>query len=221
MIGHQREVLAGLGIDVWVPRLLPSQQTATTSIWRDQNSAEVLSEIVLPQIQLDTDTTPAPKEIQQKTLDSTPQFEPRLATVEPETVSEPKLEIVREAIHVAAFQLQAIALEQCALVIDASALSTEQQQLWQNIVHALPAQKYALNWPFPLLNMQDGRGVQSYIQGFLDGLSQGKTVIALGVIPNAHDINVTQVASLQDMLDQPLLKKELWQMMRVKPQHME
>ena len=117
--------------------------------------------------------------------------------------------------------MQAVALEHCALVIEATQLSVEQQQLWQNIVQALPAQKYALNWPFPLLNFQDGRGVQSYIQGFIDGLSQGKTVITLGSIPNANGIKVTQAASLQEMLDQPLLKKALWHMMRAKQQNME
>jgi hypothetical protein len=117
--------------------------------------------------------------------------------------------------------LQAVALEHCALVIEATQLSLEQQQLWQNIVQALPAQKYVLNWPFPLLNFQDGRGVQSYIQGFIDGLGQGKTVITLGSIPNANGIKVTQAASLQEMLDQPLLKKALWHMMRAKQQTME
>ena len=141
--------------------------------------------------------------------------------IEQETVTALKEEIVREAIHVEAFQLQAVALEHCALVIEATQLSLEQQQLWQNIVQALPAQKYVLNWPFPLLNLQDGRGVQSYIQGFFDGLSQGKTVIALGSIPNANGIKVTQAASLQEMLDQPLLKKALWHMMRAKQQNME
>ena len=55
----------------------------------------------------------------------------------------------------------------------------------------------------------------------IDGVSQGKTVIALGFIPNANSIKVTQSASLQEMLDQPLLKKALWHMMRAKQQNME
>ena len=46
-------------------------------------------------------------------------------------------------------------------------------------------------------------------------------VIALGSIPNANGIKVTQSASLQEMLDQPLLKKALWHMMRAKQQNME
>ena len=220
MIGHQREVLASLGIDLWVPDFLPSQQNVATSIWRDQNATEIISEIVRPH-QPEAKSIPEHPPVKNKLPHPAPLAEIATQPIEQETVTALKEEIVREAIHVEAFQLQAVALEHCALVIEATQLSLEQQQLWQNIVQALPAQKYALTWPFPLLNLQDGRGVQSYIQGFFDGLSQGKTVIALGSIPNANGIKVTQAASLQEMLDQPLLKKALWHMMRAKQQNME
>lgn len=221
MIGHQREVLASLGIDLWVPDFLPSQQNVATSIWRDQSATEIISESVRPQSQPKAKSIPEHPLVQNKLPHPAPPAEIATHPIEQETVTALKDEIVREAIHVEAFQLQAVALEHCALVLEATQLSLEQQQLWQNIVQALPAQKYALNWPFPLLNFQDGRGVQSYIQGFIDGLSQGKTVITLGSIPNANGIKVTQAASLQEMLDQPLLKKALWHMMRAKQQNME
>ena len=221
MIGHQREVLASLGIDLWIPNFLPSQQNVAASIWRDQSSAELISEIVLPQAQLEVEIIPELPSTQSKHPYPALPAEVTAQPIEHEVVNVLKEEIVREIIHADAFQLQAVALEHCVLVIEATQLSVEQQQLWQNIVQALPAQKYALNWPFPLLNLQDGRGVQSYIQGFFDGLSQGKTVIALGSIPNANGIKVTQAASLQEMLDQPLLKKALWQMMRAKQQNTE
>lgn len=221
MIGHQREVLASLGIDLWVPDFLPSQQNVATSIWRDQSATEIISEIVRPQSQPEAKSIPEPPLVQNKLQHPAPPAEIATQSIEQEVVTALKEEIVREAIHVEAFQLQAVSLKHCALVIEATQLSVEQQQLWQNIVQALPAQKYALNWPFPLLNFQDGRGVQSYIQGFIDGLSQGKTVIALGFIPNANGIKVTQSASLQEMLDQPLLKKALWHMMRAKQENME
>lgn len=221
MIGHQREVLASLGIDLWVPDFLPSQQNVATSIWRDQSATEIISEIVRPQSQPEAKSIPEHPLVQNKLPHPAPPAEIATQPIEQEVVTGLKEEIIREAIHVEAFQLQAVSLEHCALVIEATQLSVEQQQLWQNIVQALPAQKYALNWPFPLLNFQDGRGVQSYIQGFIDGVSQGKTVIALGFIPNANSIKVTQSASLQEMLDQPLLKKALWDMMRAKQQNME
>lgn len=221
MIGHEREVLASLGIDLWVPDFLPSQQNVAASIWRDQSTTEIISEIVRPQSQPEAKGIPEHPLVQHKLPHPAPPAEIATQPIEQEVVTALKEEIVREAIHVEAFQLQAVALEHCALVLEATQLSVEQQQLWQNIVQALPAHKYALHWPFPLLNLQDGRGVQSYIQGFIDGLSQGKTVIALGSIPNANGIKVTQAASLQEMLDQPLLKKALWHMMRAKQQNME
>ena len=221
MIGHQREVLASLGIDWWVPDFLPSQQNVATSIWRDQNATEIISEIVRPRSQPEAKSIPEHPPAQHKLPHPAPPAEISTQPVEQKVDKALKEEIVREVIHVEAFQLQAVALEHCALVIEAIQLSLEQQQLWQNIVQALPAQKHVLNWPFPLLNLQDGRGVQSYIQGFFDGLSQGKTVIALGSIPNTNGIKVTQAASLQEMLDQPLLKKSLWDMMRAKQQNME
>ena len=221
MIGHQREVLASVGIDLWVPDFLPSQQNVATSIWRDQSTTEIISDIVRPQFQPEIQSIPKHPPVKNKLSHPAPVAEIAKQPIEQETVTALTEEIVQEAIHVETFQLQAVAMEHCALVIEATQLSMEQQQLWQNIVQALPAQKYALNWPFPLLNFQDGRGVQSYIQGFFDGLSQGKSVIVLGSIPNANGIKVTQAASLQEMLDQPLLKKALWHMMRAKQQNME
>ena len=140
MIGHQREVLASLGIDLWVPAFLPSQQNATTSIWRDQSTTEIISEIVRPQSQPEAKSISEHPLVQNKLPHQAPPAEIATQPIEQEVVTALKEEIVREAIHVEAFQLQAIALEHCALVIEATQLSLEQQQLWQNIVQALPAQ---------------------------------------------------------------------------------
>lgn len=214
MIGHQRAVLANLGIDLWIPRALPSQKNAERCLWRDQHSIS------------ETDSGSSVAAVKaEMTLDHTAQsqqqhgrvVEPDLQPEQPKTEPSNTLEQTRTDLNfqVNTFQLHAITLEQCSLLIDASSLSVEQQQLWQNIANALPAQKYALSWPFPLLNFQDARGVYSYIQGFIDGLSQGKTVIALGQIPYSQNLTFIQSASLQAMLENPQLKKELWQKMRV------
>ena len=149
MIGHQREVLASLGIDLWVPDFLPSQQNVATSIWRDQSATEIISEIVRPQSQPEAKSIPEHPLVQNKLPHPAPPAEIATQPVEQKVDKALKEEIVREVIHVEAFQLQAVALEHCALVIEATQLSLEQQQLWQNIVQALPAQKYALNRPFP------------------------------------------------------------------------
>ena len=86
----------------------------------------------------------------------------------------------------------------------------------KNIQRAVQAEFHALQWPFAWTNMQDGRGAASYVQGFLDALSAEKNVLCLGGIPHLQSSKSIQLASLQDMLDQPLLKKRLWQFMQNK-----
>jgi len=41
-----------------------------------------------------------------------------------------------------------------------------------------------------------------------------KDLIALGEIPHLQQADLHQLASLQEMLDQPILKKRLWQFMQ-------
>ena len=104
----------------------------------------------------------------------------------------------------------------CVLLVDASYMSAEQQLLWKNIQRAVQAEFHALQWPFAWPNMQDGRGAASYVQGFLDAVSAEKNVLCLGEIPHLQSSEYIQLASLQDTLDQPLLKKRLWQFMQNK-----
>lgn len=213
MIGHQRDILATLGIDIWVPKDAACQNMPSSSIWRDQAAPEYLSEIVVAKAQ--PLIVPELKAEQLKTLD---QAEP-LPTPTP-VVKEVQAEIVpqvveeRPALHIAAFQLQAFGLPHCVIVTDATELSAEQQQLWNNIQQALQAEYYELQWPFPLINFQDGRGAESYVQGFIDAISADKNIIFLGQFPYFNHSKSIHLAGLQEMLDQPLLKKRLWQFMQ-------
>ncbi|TCB55880.1 hypothetical protein [Acinetobacter terrestris] len=213
MIGHQRDILATLGIDIWVPKDAACQNMPSSSIWRDQAAPEYLSEIVVAKAQ--PLIVPELKAEQLKTLD---QAEP-LPTPTP-VVKEVQAEIVpqvveeRPALHIAAFQLQAFGLPHCVIVTDATELSAEQQQLWNNIQQALQAEYYELQWPFPLINFQDGRGAESYVQGFIDAISADKNIIFLGQFPYFNHSKSIHLAGLQEMLDQPLLKKRLWRFMQ-------
>ena len=103
MIGHQREVLASLGIDLWVPDFLPSQQNVATSIWRDQNATEIISEIVRPQSQPEAKSIPEHPPVKNKLPHPAPLAEIATQPIEQETVTALKEEIVREAIHVRLF----------------------------------------------------------------------------------------------------------------------
>ena len=211
MIGHQRDILATLGIDIWVPKDAACQNMPSSSIWRDQAAPEYLSEIVVAKAQ--PLIVPEPKAEPLKTLD---QAEPLPTPAVKEVQAEIALPVVEErpALHIAAFQLQAFGLPHCVIVTDATELSAEQQQLWNNIQQALQAEYYELQWPFPLINFQDGRGAESYVQGFIDAISADKNIIFLGQFPYFNHSKSIHLAGLQEMLDQPLLKKRLWQFMQ-------
>jgi len=215
MIGHQRDVLAILGIDIWIPKGDVCQQHQV-SIWRDQAPAELHSEIILPQL-----TQIAP-------VEKIPLIAPEPVTVEAKAEVKSEAPIVvapiqeqREILHIPPFNLQALSLEHCTIVIDATEMTEQTQLLWSNIQRALQSEFYELNWPFPWMNLQDGRGVESYIQGFLDMMSLEKNIISLGSIPHVTLNKMIQLASLQEMLDQPILKKRLWQFMQNRPANLE
>jgi len=214
MIGHQRDILATLGIDIWIPKGDVCQQHQV-SIWRDQAPAELHSEIILPQ-----PTQIAP-------VEKAPLIAPEPVTVEVKTEVKSEAPVVvasqeqREILYIPPFNLQALSLEHCTIVIDATEMTEQTQLLWTNIQRALQSEFYELNWPFPWVNLQDGRGVESYIQGFLDMMSLEKNIISLGSIPHVTHSKMIQLASLQEMLDQPLLKKRLWQFMQNRPANSE
>ncbi|MGI1795912.1 hypothetical protein [Acinetobacter variabilis] len=215
MIGHQRDILATLGIDIWIPKGDVCQQHQV-SIWRDQASAELHSEIILPQ---PTQIVPVAK---------APLVAPEPVTVEAKAEVKSEASVViapiqeqREILHIPPFNLQALSLEHCTIVIDATEMTEQTQLLWTNIQRALHSEFYELNWPFPWVNLQDGRGVESYIQGFLDMMSLEKNIISLGSIPHVTHNKMIQLASLHEMLDQPILKKRLWQFMQNRPANSE
>lgn len=210
MIGHQRDILATLGIDIWIPKDALCQKMPSSSIWRDQAAVEDITEIIVPKAV----ALPA-VEVQFK-AEPTQTVAPVVSLAQPIELQAEPLSVLEPQViaQVAAFQLQAFALPHCVIVVDATSMSSEQQQLWNNIQHAISAEYALLQWPFPLLEFQDGRGAESYVQGFLDALSVDKNILFLGQSGYFKHAKGMQLASLQEMLDQPLLKKRLWQFMQ-------
>ena len=214
MIGHQRDILATLGIDIWIPKDVACQNMPSSSIWRDQAAPEYLTEIVIAKSQPEIPIVP---QIEQPKV-----LERIEALITPSVIQEVPTEVAplaieeRPALQITPFQLQAFGLPDCVIVVDATEMTAEQQQLWNNIQQALQAEYYELQWPFPLLNFQDSRGVGSYVHGFLDAISADKNIILIGQLPYLADPKSINLASLQEMLDQPLLKKRLWQFMQKK-----
>lgn len=214
MIGQQRNVLATLGIDVWIPREVVCQKNTAASLWRDQVVEEVQQAPVLT-----FETAPVVQEIQ-----VTPQTAPVTEIERPQQAKVVAEAVVKEAVvekeqivitaQIPAFELQMYVLDNCAILLESSQLNDAQRQLWQNIQKARLGQYAELKWPFPLAAFQESRGLSSYIQGFLDATATSKKILCLGQLDFIQHSNILHLASLEEMLAQPLLKRRLWQLMQ-------
>ena len=215
MIGRQRNILATMGIDVWIPREVVCEKNIAPSLWRDQEAEQIQS---LP-IQFET---PAQNK---------PELQIKHEPVQPITVVEPldsveiivapqAVELIRGkeqvvvTTQVQSFELQMYILESCAILVESSRFNEAQQQLWQNIQKAKMGQYAELKWPFPLADFQESRGLPSYIQGFLDATAMNKKILCLGHLDFIQHFNILHLASLEEMIAQPLLKRRLWQLMQ-------
>ncbi|MEG0653298.1 MAG: hypothetical protein RR479_13930 [Acinetobacter sp.] len=213
MIGQQRNILATLGIDLWIPRDVVCQKNTAPSLWRDQVVEDTQQSSTLT-----FDTPPITQQIPTQIPVSITKFE---APQEIEVIAQPAVkEAIAEKEHIVittqiqTFELQMYVVENCAILIEGSQLSDPQRQLWQNIQKAKLGQYAELKWPFPLAAFQESRGLSSYIQGFLDATATNKKILCLGQLEFIQHSNILHLASLEEMLAQPLLKRRLWQFMQ-------
>lgn len=204
MMGHQRDILASLGIDIWVSRTAVSQTLPQSSVWRDQAAPEIHSDIIVPAV------VNQQLKQQQPIIHEEPKQEPSPQHTAVEVVVPDDIPEARVMLQVEAFSIEALQLPYCVILVESTALSQKQQQLWRNIQHALQAEYHVLQWPFALEVLQDGIGVENYVQGFVDVLNADKNMLILGQLPHFRSEQCLHLASLQEMLDQPLLKKSLW-----------
>lgn len=207
MIGQQRQILTELGIDLWIPRDAACQNLDLDSIWRDQRPDNTALEL---------DPHPVPvvtaKTVATERIVATPNSTPIQQQPVQESIAAPIAHVVQATnLHknIKKFEFQLLSLPQYVVVIDSSDLSVEAQQLWANIHAALQAEYQQLNWPFPLLNLQDPQGAYSYMQGFLAVHGLDKQLLVLGELPYMPQQS-RKLPSLDDMLAQPILKKQLW-----------
>lgn len=214
MIGQQRNILATLGIDLWIPKTQVCQKNNAQSLWRD-HAVEEPEPIILPSVEpVVLEQPPKPQ------ITDIPKVEPKVEApvsiqVQPQSiVITPNNEAQAPVIKIASFELQAFSLEKCVIFLDVTNLSEEEKQLWSNIQKAKIGQYAELKWPFPLATYQDQRGAGSYIQGFLDAVAAEKKILCLGDCSYIQHANIIHLASLKEMLEKPLLKKRLWKLMQ-------
>ena len=215
MIGRQRNILATLGIDVWILREVVCEKNIAPSLWRDQEAEQIHS---LP-IQFETPVQNKPElQIKHEPVQPITMVEPRNNAeiiVKPKAVEMmPDKEQVIVTTQLQSFELQMYILESCAILVESSRFNETQQQLWHNIQKAKLGQYAELKWPFPLADFQESRGLPSYIPGSLDATSMNKKILCLGHLDSIQHSNILHLASLEEMIAQPLLKRRLWQLMQ-------
>ncbi|MBJ9984530.1 hypothetical protein IAE19_03635 [Acinetobacter sp. S40] len=215
MTGQQRSILATMGVDVWIPRAVSCHKKQAVSLWRDQipSKSQESSQVVSQQLATVGSEPQLAKTIESIPAQIVPTVEIALQDIESPTAISLPLEQPKVVLMQQAFTLEAYCLDQVILVIESSQLSKEQRQLWANIQASLPGFYNELKWPLPLENFRDGRGVHAYVQGFLDALAIDKRVLVLGQLDFISHVQSMQISSLQEMIDQPLLKRRLWQLM--------
>lgn len=214
---HQRSILATLGIDVWIPQVDVRVESYIPQNYRDMATSEQVIvtslEFAIPQKIIPTQPPiqSKPVAIQQNIEKTDIQ-----STQAKKLIVSQSIEPLAPNLKIDAFDVQLYALEHCVLLLDATDLNDEQRELWRNIQASMQGREATLHWPFPLINLQDGRGVAQYLQGFVDVYGVEKQLICVGEIPHLNMDQCTVLASLQQMLEQPTLKRNLWQVMRAK-----
>lgn len=224
---HQRSILAAMGIDLWIPQVDVQTRHYQNTLYRDvaQNEAEIATTVEFKDFNHSTTALTKNTENVIVRRESAVQSEVSLLKVNAETQQTEEITSseqiqkqtaisVEPALQIASFEIQAYQIEHCVIFVDATQLNDDQKTLWGNIQRAAFGQYFELKWPFPMLQFQDGRGASMYIQGFIDGLRQERKIISLGQLTHLNQSDVIQLASLQEMIEQPILKRRLWQFMQ-------
>lgn len=233
MVEHQRSIMALMGIDLWIPKSgVETRVYNSTSLYRDQAEPEISSDLSFASLDLESKTLQNSEDLHLKHDQSQIQNHDLSLRVQPLEKTQHALEKsiqtpitaassyseisldAKSALQIEAFELQALSFEHCVIVTNATTLTQEQAMLWRNIQSAVNGQLIELKWPFALLPLQDGRGASIYVKGFLDAISSDKRMIFLGTLPYILEHSSIELASLQEMLDEPISKRKLWEMMQ-------
>ena len=200
-------------IDTFVPTVVeqpPAQNSSAVKTTASANLAELEASLAFKKVVPELQTTTEQESKRDAAVESSP------ILIEP-------------------FVLHAISTPNYVIALNATQLNEAEISLWKNIQHAAVGQYQELKWPFALSQFQDGRGAKVYMQGFLDALCVDKKLICLGALPLQQEstkaqstsvdavnaviqfgqaTQLVQVATLQEMIDEPQLKRTLWQHMR-------
>lgn len=209
MIGRDRQILAQMGIDVWIPQHTHVQKQSARLLWRDQ----VVEKTFAPQIK-----APEVPVVQTKTPVTSIEvaIKPQPVQIEAHSVEPAQ---VMPVLPAAQFSWWCVRYQNALILTNSQGLSEKALTLWQNIQHFTQFSQLHVQWPLALEHLQEMRGFQSYIEGFIDGLSeQPLKLLCLGDAVGFDSLVQLRQAevlpSLDEMCELPELKKRLWDAMR-------
>ena len=210
MIEHRQQLLTSMGVALWAPRQVAVRSVQPRTIWRDQSSLE--SEVIVhvedaPQHVIEQLEPKKVVPVQTKQVDiQKTQVAPALEEKVPLTQA-----LVVSKTTINEFHLHALVGEKFVLITEQQQLPLTGQTLWRNIQKVLNLSSADLQWPFPVLDLQDGNAVHDYIKGFFDVIAAEKQVFCLGQLSIQMHTSLEILPSLEQMLEQPLNKQVLWE----------
>ncbi len=161
MTGQQRNILAAMGVDVWIPRAMLCQKSrlfvlGVIKFPRRSCGVAVVNQQVI-------DASQAKPELTH--IESIAQLKDRqpptvVVEIEQSTLAAPRSILPKDQTVVVmqqVFTLEAYCLDQVIIVVESSQLSKQQRQLWTNIQSSVSGYYHELKWPLPLENFRDGR----------------------------------------------------------------
>ena len=214
-----RAVLAVLGVPVWAARQHAVRQVTPTPIWRDVTEEVVpRSEALVRlgthekvvQVSVPNRHAPPPSVVQARPIPITPQHravEAKAPIVQPVAV---------EATAVR-FAVEVLVLQSWLLVVPSQQLADNAcRQLWEQI--QLVFAKQPVEWFWPLAEgarWQTAPYAAVALQGFFARLAPQARVGLMGELPDqALPERVERLPSLQQLIEQPLQKRTLWQLLQ-------
>ncbi|MEB3752781.1 hypothetical protein [Acinetobacter sp. MD2(2019)] len=209
MIEHQQQLLRSMGVELWAPRQAVVCSIVPKTIWRDQTTEEPNQAIMAQALEAQIEPVIQPKAKISERINPRPvqNTAPVVQPVEP--LPETK---VAEILAPVEFHLHVLVSEKFILITEQQQLAQSTQQLWRNIKTSLNLQVAELQWPFPLLDLQEPHALSDYVKGFLDVIAHEKPILSLGKLPfSIADVSTQILPSLDEMLAQPLKKRELWE----------
>lgn len=231
---RQRAILAGLGIPLWIPRLLGTRkQPISPAIWRDQITPDQpLISPHQPEALLSPQQEPpvAALEVQLSEVQQAEPEQPASAlniTVNKPVLATGLLPAVSDALHSAdivsnqallRFSVQAVEVNHWVLLVDEQTLqNAAAKQLWGNICAAFGnPEQLRFNWPLADgLRWQHPQGAKAALNGFLFRLGMDKRVGLMGELQdNVMPDRIERLPTLQELIEQPLKKRSLWQLLK-------